>query len=73
MTRSEFNIKELDYEETKEFDTYFRSEDVNEFLNEIEDEIKGMVEELESITGVGDLWIVEDVLDALRKFKADLY
>ena len=73
MTRSEFNIKELDYEETNEKDTYFRSDDVNGFLNEIEDEIKVMVEELESIKSVSDLYIVEDVLDKLRKFKVDLY
>lgn len=73
MTRSEFNAKELEYAELNQEDIFFDSNDVNDFLNEIEDEVKDIITELESIKSVKDLYIVEDVLIGLQKLSKVLY
>ena len=73
MTRSEFNMKELEYDELKKEDTFFGSEDVNIFLNELEDKVNEIKNDLELIKSVKDLYIIEEVLESLQNLSKELY
>jgi len=73
MTRTEFNMKELDYAELDKENTFFDSNDVNSFLNDVEDKIKELIEDLVNIQSIRDLYVIEDVLEELKKLSKVLY
>lgn len=73
MTRTEFNMKELEYDELKKENTFFDSNDVNSFLNDVEDKIKELIEDLVNIKSIRDLYVIEDVLEELKKLGKALY